>query len=122
MVDDAEACWSRNIDLNVELKRKDEDLREDEDSHKMAEGLVEENAKKLEGSRAALLACMQEAKVAIDNAFVKGGAESSGVLPEAAPATFSLWLRAELGQFSQLLDSVANFGAYVVALAIARSF
>ena len=113
---------SRNVDFNTELKRNNEDLREVEDSRKKAEELAEENAKKLEGSRAALLACMQEAKVAIDNVFVKGGTESSGVLPEAAPAAFSLWLRAELGQFSQLLDSVANFGAYVAALAIARSF
>ena len=80
---------SRNIDLNTELKRKYEDLRKAEDSRKKAEELVEENAKKLEDSRAALLACMQEAKVAIDNAFVKGGMESSGVLPEADPATFS---------------------------------
>ena len=122
MVDDAEACSSHNVDLNMDLKRKDKDLREAEDSHKMAEGLAEENAQKLEGSRAALLACMQEVKVAIDNAFVKGGVESSGVLPEADPVVFSAWLQVELGPFSQLLDSVADFGAYVVALAIAWSF
>ncbi|XP_066351472.1 autophagy-related protein 23-like [Miscanthus floridulus] len=54
LVDDMEACLSRNIDLNVELKRKDEDLRKAEDSRKKVEEL-EENAKKLEGSRAALL-------------------------------------------------------------------
>jgi len=89
LVDDVEACLSHNIELNMELKRKDKDLREAEDSHKKAEELAEENAKKLEGSRAALLACMQEVKVAIDNAFVKGGAVSSGVLPEADPAVFS---------------------------------
>ena len=122
LVDDVEACLSHNIELNMELKRKDKDLREAEDSHKKAEELVEENAKKLEDSRAALLACMQEAKVAIDNVFVKGGTESSGVLPEADPVVFSAWLEVELGPFSQLLDSVADFGAYVVALAIARSF
>ena len=87
---------SHNVDLNMELKRKDEDLRKAEDSRKKAEEL-EENAKKLEGSRAALLACMQEAKVAIDTAFIKGGAGSSGVLPEADPATFLAWLQAELG-------------------------
>ena len=40
---------------------------------------------------------MQEAKVAIDTSFVKGGAESSGVLHEADPAAFSVWLQAELG-------------------------
>ena len=82
MVDDAEACWSRNIDLNVELKRKDEDLRKAEDSRRKAEELAEENAKKLDSSRAALLACMQE---------------SSGVLPEADPTAFSTSLQAELG-------------------------
>ena len=112
MVEDVDACLSRNLDLNAELKRKDEDLRKAEDSRKKAEELVEENAKKLEDSRAALLACMQEAKVAIDNTFVKGGMESSRVLPEVDPAVFSAWLQAELGQFSQLLDSVADYGAY----------
>ena len=81
MVDDAEACLSRNVDFNIELKRNNEDLWEVEDSHEKAKELAEENAKKLEGSRAALLACMQEAKVAIDDAFVKGGAESSGCYP-----------------------------------------
>ena len=62
---------SRNVDLNAELKRKDEDLRKVEDSPKKAEELAKENAKKLEDSRAALLAYMQEVKVAIDSAFVK---------------------------------------------------
>ena len=79
MVEDAEACLSRNVDLNVELKRKDEDLRKVEDSRKKVEDLVEENAKKLEDSCGALLACMQEVKVAIDSTFVKGGAEEQGV-------------------------------------------
>ena len=78
-------------------KRKDEDLRKAEDSRKKAEDLVEENAKKLEHSHAALLVYMQEAKVAIDSTFVKGSAESSGVLPEADPTMFSMWLQAELG-------------------------
>ena len=58
LVDDVEACLSHNIDLNMELKRKDEDLRKAEDSRKKAEELAEENAKKLEDSRATLLACM----------------------------------------------------------------
>ena len=39
-------------------KRKDEDLRKAKDSRKKAEELAEENAKKLEDSRATLLACM----------------------------------------------------------------
>ena len=58
-VEDAEACLSRNVYLNLELKRKDEDLRKAEDSCKKAKDLAEENAKKLEESCAALLACMQ---------------------------------------------------------------
>jgi len=65
---------------------------------------------------------MQEAKVAIDSAFVKGGVESSGLLSKADPAVFSTWLQAELGPFSQLLESVADFGAYGAALTVARSF
>ena len=65
---------------------------------------------------------MQEAKVAIDATFVKGDMESSGVLPKANVAAFLVWHHAELGQFSQLLDSVADFGAYGATLAIARSF
>jgi hypothetical protein len=74
LVEDVEACLSRNVDLHVELKRKDEVLRKAEDSRKKAEELEEENAKKLVDSCAALLAYIQEAKVAIDTAFVKGGA------------------------------------------------
>ena len=97
LVEDTEACLSHNVDLNVELKRKDKDLRKAEDSRKKAEDLVEENAKKLKDSRAALLAYMQEAKVAINSAIVKGGVKSSGVLPEADLVVFSTWLQAELG-------------------------
>ena len=85
LVEDAEACLSHNVELNVELKRKDEDMRKTEDSHKKAEELAEWNAKKLEDSLATLLACMQEVMVAIDAAFVKGVVESSGV-------AFSAWL------------------------------
>ena len=59
--------------------------------------MAKENAKKLEDSLAALLAYMQEVKVVIDTAFVKGGTESSRVLPEADPAMFLAWLQAELG-------------------------
>ena len=113
---------SRNVDLNAELKRKDEDLRKAEDSRKKAEELVKENAKKLEDSHATLLACMQEAKVAIDTAFVKGDTESSGVLPKADLAAFLAWLQAKLGQFSQLLENVADFGAYGATLDVARCF
>jgi hypothetical protein len=35
---------------------------------------------------------MQEAKVAIDAAFIKGGVESSRLLLEADPTAFSAWL------------------------------
>ena len=129
LLDDTQALLGRNLDLRTDLKKREEDLEESEDSyrrakvaHKEAKELAEKTAKRLEDLRATLLACMQEAKVAINSAFVKGGAESSGVLPEANPTTFSAWLQAELGQFSQLLDSVANFGAYGAALAFARSF
>jgi len=96
LVEDAEACLSHNVDLNAELKRKDEDLRKAKDSCKKAKELAEENAKKLEDSCAALLACMQEAKVAIDTTFVKGSMESSGVLPKADHAAFLAWLQVEL--------------------------
>ena len=40
LVEDAEVCLSRNVDLNVEFKRKDEDLRKAEDSCKKAEDLA----------------------------------------------------------------------------------
>ena len=117
--EDADACLCCNVDLNAELKRKDEDLRKAEDSCKKAKELEKENAKKLEDSLAALLAYKQEAKVVIDTAFVKGSTESSRVLPEADPTVFSAWFQAELGQFSQLLDSVADFGATLI---VAQSF
>ena len=122
LVEDVEACMSHNIDLHAELKEKDEDLKKTEEARKEAMELAEKRAKELEDSCVALLAYMQEAKVAIDIAFVKGGVESRRVLLEADPATFLAWLQAELGQFSQLLESVTNFGAYGATLAIARSF
>jgi predicted RNase H-like nuclease (RuvC/YqgF family) len=43
LVEDAEPCMSRNVDLRTELKEKDEDL-------KKVEKLAEENAKELEDS------------------------------------------------------------------------
>jgi len=97
LVEDAEGCMSCNLDLRAELKGKDDDLKKAEDSRKKAEELAEENAKKLEDLCATLLAYIQEVKVAIVTAFVKGGAESSRVLPEADPVAFSAWLQAELG-------------------------
>jgi len=93
LVEDAEACLSCNVDLNMELKRKDEDLRKVEDSRKKVEDLAEENAKKLDDSRATLLACMQEAKVAIYSAFVKGGVESSLSCPKLISLRFSRGFR-----------------------------
>ena len=91
-------------------------------ARKEAEELAEKNAKKLEESCAALLACMQEAKVALDVVFAKGGVEQSEVLPDADPMAFSAWLQAELGQFVQLLNIVSDFGAHRAALVIAWSF
>jgi len=93
LAENVEACLSCNVDLNAELKRKDEDLRKAEDSRKKAEGLADKNAKKLEDSRAAWLACMQEAKVAIYSAFVKGGVESSLSCPKLILLHFSCGFR-----------------------------
>lgn len=80
------------------MKKKDEDLKEAE-SHREAEGVwkeakepAEKNAKMLEESRSALLACMEEAKVALDAIFAKAGAEQREVLPNADLAAFSAWL------------------------------
>lgn len=84
--------------------------------------MVEARAKELEDLRVALLACMEEAKATIDAAFAKGGAGLSEALPEDDPAAFLEWLRAEVGQFEKLLDSVSDLGAYGAALAIARTF
>lgn len=65
LLDDTQALLNRNLDLRVDLKNKDEKLKEAEASRKKAEGalkeakeLVEKNAKKLEDLHAALLACM----------------------------------------------------------------
>ena len=82
------ACASQNIDLRTELRKKDDDLKKVADSRQKATGLAEARAKELEDSRAALLACMEEVKVIIDAAFVKGGARSSEALPEADPVAF----------------------------------
>lgn len=77
-MDEAQALLNHNLDLHAELNRKNEELEEAKDSCKKAEGARKEakelagmNAKKLEDSRAALLACMQEAKVTLDAIFAK---------------------------------------------------
>jgi hypothetical protein len=99
LVEDAKACLSCNVDLHVELKRKDEVLRKAEDSRKKAEEL-EENAKKLLDSCAALLAYIQEAKVAIDTAFVKGGAGGqAGCYPKLILLRFQHGFRRSLASF-----------------------
>jgi hypothetical protein len=71
----------------MELKDKDKKLKEAKGSHKnvevarkKAEELAEANTQKLEVSRAALLACMQEAKFALDAVFAKASSELSKVL------------------------------------------
>lgn len=81
-MDDAQALFNHNLDLRAELKKKDEKLEVAEDSHKKVEvahkkakELVETNAKKLEDSRAALLAYMQEAKVSLDAVLRRLGGE-----------------------------------------------
>jgi len=105
-VDDVQALLGRNLDLLADLK-KDEELKEVEDSrkrakgaHKEAEELAKKNAKKLEDSCVALLACIQEAKVSLDAIFAKGGLEPSEVLPDADHMAFLVWLQGELGQFT----------------------
>jgi multidrug resistance efflux pump len=124
-VEDAEACMSRNVDLLVELKKMEEDLKMSEESHKRgeiawkeAEELAEKNAKRLEDSRGILLACMQEAKVAVDAVFAKGGAEHSEVLPDADPTAFSAWLQVKVDHFAHLLDNISDFGAYGAILSV----
>lgn len=80
------------------------------------------NAKRLEDSRAALLDCMREAKVDLDEVFARAGSEPCDNFPDADPAAFSVWLKAEVGQLVPLLDNVFYFGAYGATLAVARSF
>lgn len=104
------------------MREKVEKLTEVQESYKKAQGLVASNAKKLEDSRVAFLACMQEAKVALDTIFVKAGSEPGVELPEVDPVAFLSWLKAEVSQLVPLLDIVLDFGAYGVTLAVARSF
>lgn len=54
--------------------------------------------------------------------FLPGGLELSEVLPDADPTAFSAWLQAELGQFTQLMNNISDFGAYGATLIVARSF
>lgn len=122
MVDEVDGVMNRNIELRVELRKKSEKLAEVEESCKKAEGLVASSAKKLEDSRAALLACMREAKVALDVVFAKASSEPYAELPDADPMAFSMWLKAEVGQLVPLLDSVSDFGAYGATLAVACCF
>jgi hypothetical protein len=106
----------------VELKVKDDDLKKAEEAHQTAVGFVEARAKDLEDSRVALLACMKEAKAAIDSAFAKGGARLSEALPEADPGAFLEWLQVKVGQYAKLLDGISDLRAYGAAIAIARTF
>jgi hypothetical protein len=129
LVNDAQALLNRDLDLCADLKMRDEKLEEAKDLRKKAEEackeaeeLAEKNAKRLEDSRAALLACMQEAKVSLDAVFAKGGSEPSEVLLDAEPVAFLVWLQAELDQFTQLLNNVSDFGAYGATLAVVSYF
>jgi hypothetical protein len=71
-------------------------------------GLAEVRAKDLKDWRVALLACMKEAKAAIDSAFAKDGAGLSEALPEVDPGVFLEWLQVEVGQFEKLLNGVSD--------------
>lgn len=78
LVDDAQALLNYNLGLCVDLKEKDEKLKDTECSRMKAEGarkeameLVENNDKKLEESCASLLTCMHKEKVALDTIFAK---------------------------------------------------
>ena len=107
LIDDEQGLLNQNIALHVKLRDKDKKLKEAKGFRKMvrvarkkAEELVEANAQKLEVSHATLLPCMQEAKVALDSIFAKASSEPSEVLPDGDPLAFSVWLKAELRQFS----------------------
>ena len=58
----------------------------------------------------------------MDAIFAKGGLEPSDALPDADPSTFSTWLQAELGQFTQLMNNISDFGAYGATLIVVHSF
>lgn len=73
-------------------------------------------------SHEALLACMREAKVALDAVFAKAGSTLSNEFPEANPEAVLAWLKMEVGQLVPLLDNVSDFGAYGTTLSVARSF
>jgi len=88
MVDEVHGVMNCNIELRVEVREKQEKLMDVEESRKKAEGLAALNAKNLEDSRAALLNCMREAKVALDAVFVKASSEPCDELPDAGPMSF----------------------------------
>lgn len=121
-VEQADELLNHNIDLHTKLREKSDKIVEVEEACKKAEELAESNAQRLEYSRKALLACMRDAKVALDVVFAKAGSMVTDDLPEANAVAFSSWLSTEVGHLLPLLDSVLDFGAFGATLGVARSF
>lgn len=81
-----------NIDLRVELRKKEEELKKAEEARQKAMDLAEARLKELDDSRVALQACMESVKAEVYGAFAKGGADLSGLLPEVDAMAFKEWL------------------------------
>lgn len=62
---------SRNIDLGVELRKKDDEIEKLKKSCQDAQSLAKGRAKEMHNLKDALLVCMKEAKVLIDGDFTK---------------------------------------------------
>lgn len=118
---DVEECLNPNIDLGVDLRKKEGEIEKLTKACKDAESIAKSKAKELQDSKEALLVCMKEAKVLIDGAFAKGGMESSSELPEADLAAFSDWLTTIVGQFEELLHGALDIGAYGAAIGLSRT-
>ncbi|XP_066333635.1 putative serpin-Z6A [Miscanthus floridulus] len=69
-----------------------------------------------------LRGCMLSTKEALDTVLAEAGPIPSGALPEADAGAFTEWLRAKVGLMVPIISHVGDFGAFVVALGVTRSF
>ena len=69
-----------------------------------------------------LRGCMLSTKEALDAVLAEAGPAPSRALPEADAGAFTEWLRAEVGLMVPIISHVGDFGAFAMALGVARSF
>ena len=105
---------NRNLDLRSELREVEAKVK--------AEGQVAEGKARMKRMSEDLRGCMLSTKEALDAVLAEAGPAPSRALPEADAGAFTEWLRAKVGVMVPIISHVGDFGAFAVALGVARSF